>query len=117
MRRNLRVTGINELRAQVAKALAHPLRLKIIDAISDGEEKCVCDLVAELGWDQPIISKHLSIMKNAGILASRREGTRTLYSIRTPCVKKFLACIDEILKYDRKEKEQELSELLASSNF
>ncbi len=97
------------LRAQVAKALAHPLRLRILDSLSSTEEKCVCEIVEELGCDQPTVSKHLGILKSAGIVTSRREGTKILYRLRTPCVKDFLACLDRVLKEDLRARSRELA--------
>ncbi len=101
------------LRAQVIKALSHPLRLEILEALQPGEEKCVCDLVAELGYAQPVISKHLAVLKSAGLISARREGTKTFYKLQTPCVKEFLACIDGILKQELEARQKELSKLIS----
>ncbi len=99
-------------RAQVIKALAHPLRLAIIDLLSADEERCACELVESLNCDQPSLSKHLAILKNAGLIATRREGTRVLCQLRTPCIVNMFSCIDRVLKADLANKEQELAALV-----
>jgi DNA-binding transcriptional ArsR family regulator len=103
-------------RTQVVKALAHPLRLAIIDLLSAKEEICVCELVDILDCDQPSLSKHLAILKNAGVITSSRDGTRVMYQICTPyiipCIKNFFYCIDRVLKTDLENKEQNLAALV-----
>ncbi len=59
---------IYDLRTRVTKALANPLRLKIIDQLDQDQKKCVCELVDALGCDQPVVSKHLAVLKNAGLV-------------------------------------------------
>lgn len=106
--------GIYEFRAKIIKVLANPLRLRIIDQLDTENEKCVCDLVEALGCDQPAVSKHLAVLKNAGVVASRHEGTRVLYRLRTQCVKDFLACIDRMIMHDFKERQEEIMQLASS---
>lgn len=103
-----------QLRTQVIKALAHPLRIKIIELLSLAEEKCVCELVETLGCDQPTVSKHLSVLKGAGIVASRKEGTKTFFQLKVPCIINFLKCIDRVLIQTLEAKKQELSKLASS---
>jgi ArsR family transcriptional regulator len=91
---------IYEIRASVFKALSHPTRLKILDLLSSAGEICVCDIVKELGVDQPTVSKHLSILKNAGIIDSRKEGLMVFYQLKIPCAMEFLRCVDNIIKAD-----------------
>lgn len=91
---------IYEIRASVFKALSHPTRLKILDLLGSEGETCVCNIVKELDIDQPTVSKHLSILKNAGIIDSRKEGLMVFYSLRIPCVTEFFRCVDNIIKAD-----------------
>lgn len=88
------------LRAEVIKALAHPTRLRIVDRLAE-EETCVCDLQALVGGEASTVSKHLAVLKNAGIVADRKEGLRVFYSLRVPCVLRFIACIDDVLESRR----------------
>ncbi len=90
-----------EARARVAKALAHPSRLLILDAIEDGE-KCVCELTALVDADQSTVSKHLSILKQAGIIDDRREGSKTFYRAKICCLKGLWECIETVLRENLK---------------
>jgi ArsR family transcriptional regulator len=61
-------------------------------------EKCVCDIVEYAGTSQSNISKHLSIMKHAGILSDRKEGLSVYYKSNMPCALKFFSCIQDIME-------------------
>lgn len=86
-----------EARAKILKALAHPSRLIMVDALAD-EAKCVCELRDLVGSDMSTISKHLSILKNAGIVLDERRGTMIYYHLLTPCVLNFFDCIESIMR-------------------
>ena len=81
-----------ERAAEVLKAVAHPVRLQIIDALEDGP-RTVSDLCRILGTAQPYMSLQLNQMKSRGILGSRREGNQVYYSIVNPSVVKVIHCI------------------------
>ena len=83
-------------RAQVLKAMGHPSRLAILDAIANGE-KCVGDLQAVVGSDLSTVSRHLAVLKHAGIIDDRKQGLQVFYSLRVPCVLNFFDCIDAVL--------------------
>ena len=93
-----------EARARIAKALAHPSRLMILDALAD-EEMCVCDLTELVGADQSTVSKHLAVLKNAGLLADRKEGVMTFYRVKVNCLRGFWSCIESVLKQNLKEQQ------------
>ncbi len=93
-------TTVYELRAEVLKAMAHPTRLIIVDALAGGE-KCVCDLQQLVGSAMPTVSRHLAQMKSAGIIAARREGNKIYYRLLVPCVMNVFPCIDEALGTER----------------
>ena len=61
----------------VFKALADPTRLKILECIKD-EEKCICEIIPYTGKSQPNVSQHLKVMKHAGIIDERKDGTRIM---------------------------------------
>lgn len=84
-------------RAQVLKALGHPSRLAMVEALLQGE-KCVCELQALVGSDMSTVSKHLSVLRSAGLLEDRKEGLKVYYSVRMPCVARFFECVDEVLQ-------------------
>ncbi|MBW2148969.1 MAG: winged helix-turn-helix transcriptional regulator [Deltaproteobacteria bacterium] len=85
------------LKARIAKALAHESRLMMIDALRE-KEMCVCDLVKLVGADQSTVSKHLSILKNVGIVIDARKGNKIYYSLKTPCVLSFFQCAVEVIQ-------------------
>lgn len=91
-----------EARARIIKALAHPTRLFIVDQLSDGE-RCVCDLTDMIGADMSTVSKHLSVLKNAGIVADEKRGLQVFYRLNTPCALKFFDCVEEVLRTNAKE--------------
>ncbi|RLF56900.1 MAG: ArsR family transcriptional regulator [Thermoplasmata archaeon] len=61
----------------VFKALADPTRLKILESVRDGE-RCICEIIPLTGKSQPNVSQHLKILKNAGIVNERKDGTRII---------------------------------------
>jgi len=90
-------------RAEIIKALAHPSRLFIIDQITNGERN-VQDLTCLVGADISTVSKHLAILKNAGIVKIDKRGAQVFYSIKVPCLLKFLPCVEAVLKNNVKER-------------
>lgn len=84
-------------RAKVLKALAHPTRLFMVDELSRGE-RCVCELRDLVGADVSTVSKHLSLLREAGLVADERRGSQVFYSLRVPCVTGFLGCIESVLQ-------------------
>lgn len=90
-----------EVRARVAKALAHPSRLLILDALAGGE-MCVGELTPLVGADQSTVSKHLAILKNIGLVADRKEGSMCYYRMTCKCLPGFFTCIESVLKANLK---------------
>jgi ArsR family transcriptional regulator len=86
-----------QAQAGVVKALAHPTRLFIVHALAEGE-RCVCELRDEIEADFSTVSKHLSVLKNAGIVADDKRGLQVFYRLRCPCILDFLGCIEGVLK-------------------
>jgi DNA-binding transcriptional ArsR family regulator len=78
--------------AEVLKAVGHPVRLQIVELL-EGGEKCVGDIAKAVGGKQAITSQHLNMMRDKGILSSRREGVRVYYRIENRNVIKLLHCI------------------------
>ncbi len=68
------------LKARTFNALSDPIRLEILEFLRKGE-KCVCEIVPHLGLVQPLVSRHLKILKEAGMVRGRKEGTKRLYSV------------------------------------
>ena len=86
-----------EAQAQIMKALSHPTRLFIVNELANAE-KCVGELTEMVGADTSTISKHLTIMKNAGIVGFEKRGTNIDYSLKMKCVMNFFTCVNKVLK-------------------
>lgn len=84
-----------EERTRILKAMAHPSRLLMLEALSDGE-LCVCDLRDLVGSDLSTVSKHLALMRDAGLVVTRKEGLQVFYTLRVPCILKFFDCVDAV---------------------
>jgi len=91
-----------EMKADVIKAAAHPIRVAVIDSLKRGE-RCVCEIAKQVGAERSNVSRHLAIMTKAGLLASRKDGLMVYYSLRTPCILDFLSCVENCLKDHLKE--------------
>lgn len=83
-------------RAKVLKAMAHPSRLQLLDELSRGE-RCVCELQRLVGTDLSTVSKHLAVLRAAGLVQDERHGMEVHYRLRVPCVLGFLECVDAVL--------------------
>ena len=86
-----------EHRARVMKALAHPSRLFIVDELSRGE-RCVCELTEMIGVDVSTVSKHLAVLREAGLVLDERRGVQIFYRLRVPCILNFFGCVEAVLE-------------------
>jgi len=82
---SVKLESQTRFKSTVFHALADPIRLEILEFLRDGE-KCVCEIVPHLSLIQPVVSRHLKILKNAGIVRCRKDGTKRMYSIVDPRV-------------------------------
>ena len=71
----------------------------IVDMLSEGPH-CVSELTRMVGADTSTVSKHLSILKHAGILSDRKEGTTVYYSLEAPCLLRFINCVEEVIQHN-----------------
>lgn len=85
-----------ELKAEILKALGHPTRLSIVEMLASGE-RCVCELNEHIEADHSTISKHLSILKQAGLVSDRKNGLKVYYKLEAPCVIRFIECISQVI--------------------
>ncbi|MGM0444255.1 MAG: ArsR/SmtB family transcription factor [Fibrobacterota bacterium] len=83
-----------EKRSAVLRAMAHPTRLFILEQLAGGS-LCVCQIHGMIAADMSTVSKHLSVLKNAGLVSSRKEGLQVHYSLEKPCVLDFFSCFEE----------------------
>ena len=99
-----------EKQAEIAKAIAHPLRIAIVDFLKDGEQ-CVCDIAEHVGSERSNVSRHLSVMVNAGVLEYRKEGLKVIYKLKTLCIIDFFSCASRVLQQQVKDNEKLLQAL------
>ena len=85
-----------QARARVFKALGHPTRLFIVDELAKGE-RCVCELTDMVGADISTVSKHLSLLREAGVVADQKRGAQVFYSLKCPCVVDFFQCVEAVM--------------------
>lgn len=90
-------------RAKVIKAMAHPTRLFVVNELSQHGQKCVCELTAMIGADMSTVSRHLAILKHAGIVADEKHGAQVFYRLTMDCVRNFLTCVDSLLRKTAQE--------------
>ena len=86
-----------EARAKVLKAMAHPSRLFMIEELEKGE-RCVCELTEMVGVDISTVSKHLSVLKQAGLVIDEKRGNQVFYQLRVPCILNFFGCVESVLE-------------------
>ncbi len=91
-----------DARAKIAKALAHPSRLLMLDALRQ-RELCVGDLTELAGADQSTVSKHLAILRDTGFLTVRRQGAMSYYAVKCQCLDGFFDCIESVLRQNLEE--------------
>jgi DNA-binding transcriptional ArsR family regulator len=101
---------ILEGQANILKALGQPTRLQILDLLKDGE-RCVCEIFPAINQEQANVSKHLAILRQAGILESRKDGLRILYRIKEPEILNLLQGVSKVLKTQAREQHRLMAQL------
>jgi DNA-binding transcriptional ArsR family regulator len=98
-----------EARAKIIKAMSHPTRLFIVDELARTGKRCVCELTEMIGADMSTVSRHLAMLKNAGIVEDEKRGAQVYYSLRVKCVLNFFECVESVLKCNAKDQQKVLS--------
>jgi len=91
-----------EARAKILKAMAHPSRLLIIEELQK-RERCVNELTEMIGADTSTVSKHLSVLKNAGLVSDEKRANCIYYTLRCTCILDFIGCVEEVLSDNAEE--------------
>lgn len=99
-----------KLEAEIFRALGHPVRLKIIEYLR-GREKCVCEIFPYLKMEQSHLSKHLAVLRKAGIVDVRREGKNIFYKLKNQQVGRLFDCVKNVLRKEIKEKQNLLKKI------
>jgi DNA-binding transcriptional ArsR family regulator len=87
-----------QTRARIIKAMAHPTRLFIVDELAKNGERCVCELTEMVGVDMSTVSRHLAVLKAAGIVEDDKRGLQVYYRLRVRCVVNFFECVESVMK-------------------
>ena len=101
----------HEREADFLRALAHPIRLQILELVSGGEV-CGCEIEPRFDLDQSTISRHLQILRRAGILVARKDGVRVLYRVRNARVLRLYRNLARLIT---EQAQEELAHLVAHS--
>jgi DNA-binding transcriptional ArsR family regulator len=88
-------------RARVMKALSSPVRLMIVDELSRGK-RCMCELQPLFPMNKSTLSRHVTALKNVGIVSERREGVRCILKLETPCILTVFECAMGVIRAEAK---------------
>ena len=99
-----------EKQAEIARAIAHPLRIAIINFLKEGQQ-CVCDIAEYVGSERSNVSRHLSVMANAGLLEYRKDGLKVIYKLKCVCIVDFFSCVTSVLKQQARDSNKLLAAL------
>ncbi len=86
-----------KIQANILKAISNPIRLFIINELKD-KELCVNEISKLAGYDTSTISKHLSVLKNAGLISDSKQGLKVYYRLKMPCILDMLTCVNKTVK-------------------
>jgi len=86
-----------ETRARIIKAMAHPARLFILEKLKEGE-LCVNEVRDLLELDVSTVSRHLSVLKNEGLVYDEKRGNCVYYNLLVPCVLDFMSCVEAVME-------------------
>jgi len=98
-----------EARAKIIKAMAHPARLFIVDELSKSGEHCVCELTEMIGTDISTVSRHLGMLKAAGLVEDQKRGSMVYYRLRMKCILDFFECIESVMECNARSQQELLA--------
>lgn len=98
-------------RARVMKALGHPIRLLIVDALSEGD-RCICELAPHFKIRQPSLSRHVEVLRQAGILTHHRVGAKLMLHLATPCIIRAFDCAMQVVQADTVRRARAVAEAM-----
>ena len=93
-----------EIRAKIIKSMAHPVRLMMIEFLKKGE-RSFSDVFDLFQLDKSTVSKHLLVLKEAGIVTSRKSGADMIYKLEVPCVTDFFSCVTAVIDSNVKKQQ------------
>ena len=92
-----------KVRADILKALAHPIRVLLVEALSRGD-RCVNELTGLAQVGQSTISRHLAQLKKVGIVSERKEGMKVVHHLACPCMLRAFDCTVEVMKAEARRR-------------
>ncbi len=98
-----------QARAKIIKAMAHPARLFILDELSKSGQRCVCELTEMIGTDMSTVSRHLAVLKNAGLVEDEKRGQMVYYRLRVKCILDFFDCVESVMECNAKSQRELLA--------
>jgi ArsR family transcriptional regulator len=98
-----------EIRAKIIKSMAHPVRLMIVEILKTGEHS-FSQIFDVFKLDKSTISKHLLVLKESGIISSRKNGTDMIYKLDVPCITDFFSCVTAVIESNVKKQQACLCE-------
>ncbi len=93
-----------EIRAKIIRAMGHPVRLMMIELLKGGE-RSFSEIFKLFNLDKSTVSKHLLVMKEAGIVSSRKEGMDMIYILDVPCITNFFSCVTAVIENSVKKQQ------------
>ena len=100
-----------EARARIIKAMAHPTRLFVVDELFRHGDHCVCELTEMVGADMSTVSRHLAILRDAGLIEDEKRGLQVYYRVRVGCIAKFLDCVESLVKCHARDQRELLGQM------
>lgn len=88
--------------SKIIKAMSHPTRLFIVDKLKE-RKYCVCELTEMIESDISTVSRHLTVLKKAGIIYDEKVKNNVFYGLRCPCIGNFYACVFTIISIQKDE--------------
>ena len=93
-----------EIRAKIIKAMGHPVRLMMIEFLKK-RERSFSDIFDLFKLDKSTVSKHLLVLKEAGIVSSKKDGADMVYKLEVPCVTDFFSCVTAVIESNVKRQQ------------
>lgn len=93
-----------EIRSKIIKAIAHPVRLMVIEFLKEGEQS-FSEIFDLFKLDKSTVSKHLLVLKEAGIISSRKNGADVIYKLDVPCITDFFSCVTAVIESNVKKQQ------------
>ncbi|MFV0260570.1 MAG: ArsR/SmtB family transcription factor [Acidimicrobiales bacterium] len=105
---------VYEVKAELFKAMGHPVRVRVLEVLAAGDERSVSDLAAAVEVEASHLSQQLAVLRRAGLVSSRREVTTVYYSVKDPLVVDLLAVARRLLISGLEESRELLADLQAA---